>query len=50
MDLKEAEKLADEFTEWAGDLLKESAEGANLTIRWFIKTLYKEGYEIRKKL
>jgi len=49
MQEKKAFLLADEFPEWVGDLLKESAEGANQTIRWFIKTLYKKGYEIRKK-
>ena len=46
---KEATDLADEFPSWVGDILKESAEGARGTFRWFILTLYARGYEIRKK-
>lgn len=41
--------LADRFPEWVGDLLRESAEGARDTLRWFIKTLYSKGYQIKKK-
>ena len=49
MDLKEAEKLADEFPEWVGSFLKASANSATQTIRWFIQTIYEKGYEIKKK-
>lgn len=45
----EALDLADRFPEWVTDLFRESAKGARQTIRWFIKTLYLKGYEIRKK-
>lgn len=49
MNLKKAVKLADSFPEWVGDLLGDSAKGANQTIKWFIKTLYAAGYRIKKK-
>jgi len=49
MDVKEAEKLADEFPEWVGSFLKGSAKSATQTIRWFIQTIYEKNYEIRKK-
>ena len=49
MDLKEAEKLADEFPGWVGNFLKASAKAVIQPIRWFIQTLYEKGYEIRKK-
>ena len=50
MDIKEAEKLADEFPEWVGNFLKGSAKGAIQPIRWFIQTLYEKDYMIVKKL
>ena len=50
MRAKEATALADEFPSWVGELLKESAEGARSTLRWFIMTLYARGYEIGKKI
>lgn len=50
LKVKEAADLADLFPEWVGDLLKESAEGARSTLRWFIMTLYVRGYEITKKI
>ena len=46
---KEAVDLADQFPEWVGEILEESAKGARGTFRWFILTLYARGYEIRKK-
>ena len=49
MELKEAEKLADEFPEWVGSFLKASAKSATQTIRWFIQTLYEKNYMIVKK-
>ena len=49
MDVKEAEKLADEFPEWVGSFLKASAKSATQTIRWFIQTIYEKDYEIIKK-
>lgn len=49
MKEKKAVLLADEFSEWVSKLLQESASGARETIRWFIKTLYEKGYEIRKR-
>jgi len=49
LEEKEAADLADLFPGWVGDLLKESAEGARSTLRWFIMTLYARGYEIAKK-
>lgn len=49
MELKEAMKMSDEFPLWVKDFLKKSAREAAADIRWFIKTLYKEGYEIIKK-
>jgi len=49
MDLKEAEKLADEFPGWVGSFLKSSAKSATQTIRWFIQTIYEKDYEIIKK-
>jgi len=49
MDLKEAEKLADEFPGWVGSFLGGSARDATQHIRWFIQTLYEKDYEIRKK-
>ena len=48
LNKKEATDLADEFPSWVGDILKESAEGARGTFRWFILTLYARGYEIVK--
>ena len=48
MDVKEAEKLADEFPEWVGNFLKGSAKSLTQPIRWFIQTLYEKGYEIIK--
>ena len=48
MKEKEAVSLADEFPGWVSKLLQDSATGASQTIRWFIKTLYAKGYEIRK--
>lgn len=45
---KEATSLAYEFPVWVGELLKESADGARETVRWFIKTLYAAGYKIAK--
>jgi len=49
MDLKEAEKLADEFPGWVGSFLGGSAKEANQHIHWFIQTLYEKDYEIIKK-
>ena len=49
MDLEEAEKLADEFSEWVGNFLKGSAKALNQPIRWFIQTLYEKDYMIIKK-
>lgn len=49
MDLKEAEKLADEFPEWVGNFLKRSAKALTQPIRWFIQTLYEKDYMIVKK-
>lgn len=46
---KEATSLAYEFPVWVGKLLQESAAGARETVRWFIKTLYSNGYEIKNK-
>ena len=48
MELKEAEKLADEFPEWVGNFLKGSAKSLTQRLRWFIQTLYEKGYEIIK--
>jgi len=49
MDVKEAERLADEFPEWVGNFLKRSAKALTQPIRWFIQTLYENGYEIIKR-
>ena len=49
MDVKEAEKLADEFPEWVGNFLKGSARAMAQPIHWFIQTLYEKGYEIIKR-
>ena len=49
MEEKEALELADEFPGWVTDLFRISATGAKQTIRWFIKTLYSQGYEIRRR-
>jgi len=49
MDLKEAEELADKFSEWVGDFSKGQAIGTIHSFRWFIQTLYEKGYEIIKK-
>ena len=49
MQEKEAVLLAGKFPGWVSELLRQSASGARETIRWFIKTLYEKGYEIRKK-
>ncbi|MBA7553599.1 hypothetical protein ES705_46193 [subsurface metagenome] len=46
----EALDLADKFPEWVSELLRESASGARETICWFIKTLYRKGYKIGKKI
>ena len=48
MKEEKAVLLADEFPDWVGDLFRTSAKGAKQTIRWFIKTLYGQGYEIKK--
>jgi len=49
MKEKQAVLLVDEFPGWVSELIRESASGVRETIRWFIKTLYAAGYEIRKK-
>ena len=49
MDVKEAEKLADEFSGWVGSFLGGSAREATQHIRWFIQTLYEQDYMIIKK-
>lgn len=49
MEEEKAVLLADEFPGWVSDLFRLSAKGAKETIRWFIKTLYSQGYEIKKR-
>lgn len=49
MEEKEAILLASKFSGWVSELLKQSASGARMTIRWFIHTLYEKGYEIKKQ-
>ena len=49
MDVKEAEKLADEFPGWVGSFLGGSAKDATQHIRQFIQTLYEKDYMIIKK-
>lgn len=49
MKVEKAVLLADYFAEWVGDIFKLSAQGAKETIRWFIKTLYSKGYEIKRR-
>ena len=50
MSEHESVDMADEFPEWVSELLRESADGARETIRWFIKALYSKGYEIGKRI
>ena len=49
MDESRAVLLPEKFIEWVGEIYKESAEGCQNTLVWFIRTLYKNGHSITKE-